>query len=336
MSSSSPNAPTPIQFAPAIDPVNEMCFNLLAPSSKDIRSIRSRVQLVCSTCMKSEKDLGQQLRRCGKCQTVWYCSKECQTQSWSDHKQTCGESGIPKLIWTLLSNEVLQDILHMCFILDFNLLHHSTFDEPIVARVNVAIEPSDILDFAEILLGNGLDKKKVQGMLQFNRFDPATADQLENLPQYREIWRRTRDRVDSKGFRTDPVAVMVIALCGQNDIAVPVHIHSLAMESWKQQMLVGYNSISMVMGGAATAPFTVETCMEFMNTHIRADKKNQLLLRTEMRPSDIQVICDVAANSNSVPAMILNDKLAREKIYQGMYQELVKRRKAACQELAHD
>jgi hypothetical protein len=200
---------------------------------------------------------------------------------------------------------------------------------------------------AEILLGKGLDKKKVQGMLQFNGFQPATAAQLEGHPWYREMWRWKRDRVDSK----DPVALMDIALaCGQHSIAVPVHIHSLAMEAWKQQILAGFNPISVVMGGAATVPFTVETCMEcayvphcypyfthrsnrFMNAHIRADKKNQLLLRTEMRPSDIQVIRDVAANSDSVPAMVLNDKLAREKSYQEMYQELLKRRKAACQEV---
>jgi hypothetical protein len=52
-----------------------------------------------------------------------------------------------------------------------------------------------------------------------------------------------------------------------------------------------------------------------------------------MRPSDIQVIRDVAANSDSVPAMILNNKLTREKIYQGMYQEVLKRREAASQEV---
>ncbi|KAJ7712784.1 hypothetical protein B0H14DRAFT_677712, partial [Mycena olivaceomarginata] len=218
--------------------------------------------------------------------------------------------------------------------MDVRCTPKETHREPLVARVNVAIEPSDILDFAEILLGKGLDKKKVQGMLQFNGFQPATAAQLQSLPRHREIWRRERDRVDSKGFRTNPVALMDIAFgCGQNSIAVAVHIPSLTMETLKQQILAGFNSISVIMGGAATAPFTVETCMEFMNTHIRADKKNQLLLRTEMRPSDIQVIRDVAANSDSGPAMILNDKLAREKIYQGVYQELLKRRKAACQEV---
>ncbi|KAJ7301889.1 hypothetical protein DFH08DRAFT_94828 [Mycena albidolilacea] len=232
--SSSPNAPTPVQSAHAIHPVDdsEACFDILAPSSKDIRNIRSHIlQTFCSTCMMSEKDLGQQLRTCGKCHTVWYCSKECQTQNWPDHKPTCRESGLPKLIRTLISNEVLQDILHLCFILHFNLLHRSIFDEPFVARVIVAIEPSGILDFAKILLGKGLDKKKVQGMLQFNRFQPATAAQLESLPWHREMWRRERDRVDSEDFRTDPVALMDIAFaCGQHSIAVPVHIHSLAME----------------------------------------------------------------------------------------------------------
>ncbi|KAJ6592366.1 hypothetical protein B0H19DRAFT_1245245 [Mycena capillaripes] len=317
--SSSANAPTPIQSAHAILPVDEVCFSILVPSSKDFRSIQSHiVQAVCSTCMIGEKDLGQKLRKCGKCHTLWYCSKECQTQNWPDHKPTCGESCIPKLIRTLISNEVLQDILHVCCILDFNLLHRSMFDGPLVARVNVAIEPSDILDFAEIFAGKGAGQEETA--------------QLDNLMRHREFWRRERDRVDAKGFRTDPLALMDIAF-GQNSIAVPVHIRSLTMKTLKQQILAGFNPISVVMGGAATVPFSVETCMEFMNTHIRADKKNQLLLRTDMRLSDIQVIRDVAANSDSVPAMILNDKLAREKIYQGMYQELLKRRKAACQEV---
>ncbi|KAJ7037626.1 hypothetical protein C8F04DRAFT_1232481 [Mycena alexandri] len=326
--SSLPNAPSPIQFA-------QKYFSMLAPSLKDIRNIRSNVvQAACSTCLMSEKDLGQQLRKCGKCHAVWYCSKECQTQSWPDHKPTCREGGIPKLIRTLISNELLQDILHVCFILDFNLLHRSTFDEPLLARVDVAIEPSDIHDFAEILLGKGLDQKKLQGMLQVNRFQPATAEQLENLPQHREMWRRARERVDSKGFRTDPVALMVIDFaCGLNSIAVPVHIHSLAMDVLKKQILAGFNSISSAHCVPYRYAYFTHHSNGFMNTHIRADKENQLLLRTEIRPSDVQVIRDVAANSNSVPAMMLNNKLAREKIYQRIYEELLKRRKAACEQV---
>jgi hypothetical protein len=65
-----------------------------------------------------------------------------------------------------------------------------------------------------------------------------------------------------------------------------------------------------------------------MNTHIRADKKNQLLVRTEMRPFDIQVIRDAVANSNTAPTMALNEKLAREYIYKSLHQMLVEHRRA--------
>lgn len=53
----------------------------------------------------------------------------------------------------------------------------------------------------------------------------------------------------------------------------------------------------------------------FINTHIRADKKNQLLLRTEMRPSDIQIIRDVGADSDGIAARLLKAKMAREHIF---------------------
>lgn len=60
-----------------------------------------------------------------------------------------------------------------------------------------------------------------------------------------------------------------------------------------------------------------------MNTHIRADKKNRLLLRTAMRPFDIQVIRDVLAKSRSVPVLALTEKLSREYIYKSLYRILL-------------
>ncbi|KAJ7577397.1 hypothetical protein C8J56DRAFT_970759 [Mycena floridula] len=32
------------------------------------------------------------LKQCGRCKTVWYCSRECQAKDWKDHKKTCGKT----------------------------------------------------------------------------------------------------------------------------------------------------------------------------------------------------------------------------------------------------
>jgi hypothetical protein len=238
-------------------------------------------------------------------------------------------------------------ILQACFILDFNLLHRPRFDEPLMARVDVAIEPSDILDLTAILFGEGPFEKKIQGMLQVTGFTPATPLQIKNLtPTRREIWRQARAEAKSEGFPTDPVVLIEIAYADSgNSITFSLRIHSKAKEMVKRAKVEGFKRISAVTGETTTVPYTVETCMEcsyvpnyhpqsinhcyrFINTHIRADKKNQLLLRTEMRPSDIQVIRDVVANSDSVPARAMNEKLARENIYNSMYETLLARKRA--------
>ncbi|KAJ7607259.1 hypothetical protein DFH06DRAFT_1347524 [Mycena polygramma] len=43
----------------------------------------------CSTC--STKTSLEGLKRCGRCQLVWYCSSECQKKAWPDHKKFCGK-----------------------------------------------------------------------------------------------------------------------------------------------------------------------------------------------------------------------------------------------------
>ncbi|KAK0101129.1 hypothetical protein ONS95_012890 [Cadophora gregata] len=42
-------------------------------------------------CSKESNELGEGmiLKKCGKCQEVLYCSKECQTSDWTKHKKTC-------------------------------------------------------------------------------------------------------------------------------------------------------------------------------------------------------------------------------------------------------
>lgn len=152
-------------------------------------------------------------------------------------------------------------MLQACFILDFDLLARPRCDEPFLARVDVGIEPSDILDFAEILLGKEPFTKKVQGMLQVNGFTPATPIQMQSLtPQRREIWRRERARA----HRTEPVALVDIAYAdGGNSFTMPLLIESLTREMVKEGITQGFEFTSAITGETARAPYTVETCMEF-------------------------------------------------------------------------
>ena len=47
------------------------------------------VPKICSSC----ELVTDTLRKCGKCKTVSYCSKECQTVDWPSHKIDCPEMG---------------------------------------------------------------------------------------------------------------------------------------------------------------------------------------------------------------------------------------------------
>ncbi|KAJ7641100.1 hypothetical protein FB45DRAFT_1021873 [Roridomyces roridus] len=76
---------------------------------------------------------------------------------------------------------------------------------------------------------------------------------------------------------------------------------------------------SAITGQIATVPFDFDQCIDFINTHIRADKKNQLLLRTALRPSDLQAIRDAAANRSTRSAQVIRTKMARDSLYQPVH-----------------
>ncbi|KAF7364396.1 hypothetical protein MSAN_01100300 [Mycena sanguinolenta] len=324
---SSPNAARSIGLIHSIHPNNEAYFHSLASTSEEIRTMRHNVHdIMCTTCMKTEKDLGQPMRKCGKCHVVWYCSKECQTKHWPKHKPICGEAGIPKLIRSLLSNALLTTVLKGCFVLHYDLLNKSMADAPLMARVDLAVEPADILEFAQMYLEGPLDRK-VQGMIQFNGFRAGTsADMLSLTPQRREIWRKTRDEANAKGLRTDQDPVVLVEFGygdGLNSITSALLIDSKTKMIMKESMAEGFIMTSAITGEVTTLPCNIETSMEFMNMHIRADKKNQLLLRTEMQPFDVQYIRRSATNFFGGPATTLNQKIAREAIYRSIYEMLL-------------
>ena len=46
----------------------------------------------CSVCEKSDVGLQQQFGSCSRCNSQTYCSMECQSSDWSNHKEVCGIS----------------------------------------------------------------------------------------------------------------------------------------------------------------------------------------------------------------------------------------------------
>ncbi|KAJ7234539.1 hypothetical protein C8J57DRAFT_1380169 [Mycena rebaudengoi] len=324
-------------------PLDDEAVSMAFPwSSKTIRSRRKTLSTFCCGCGQREGDLGQPLRYCSKCQIASYCSKECQKSDWPEHKPICGAAGIPKLIKTLMANPDLLMPLGGCFILAFDLINRARCSEPLVARLDVAVEPSDIFNCAEIFLGlgegtlgSGSKKagkgKNYDGMLQVNAFTPIT-NPKRITDSHRVVWQRERARADAAGFHANEVVLIdIFHADGQMSMTIPMQISAGLKELVAEWITDGFAKPTDVdpTGKTTRDPCTIHTSIQILNAYIRADKKNKILLRAQMRPADIQVIRDAATDPETVPAIMLLTKIAREPIYQPMYQVFVEGRKAA-------
>jgi splicing suppressor protein 51 len=45
----------------------------------------------CNTCKKTDSEV-ENLKRCAKCQTTYYCSRDCQKADWKVHKKVCSKN----------------------------------------------------------------------------------------------------------------------------------------------------------------------------------------------------------------------------------------------------
>jgi hypothetical protein len=187
------------------------------------------------------------------------------------------------------------------------------FDVPFGVRVDIAIEPSDILDFVGLYFNNKSVGEKLQGMVQVNAMTPweLTAERLN-------LWRDARARHDAEGFAEDPVGLVdfIDVNCTEesgNSATVELHFPRIVLDFAKARE--PFLAVSAVTGAEIRKPMSAMTCLETLNMHIRADKDNQLHLRTEMTDQDKEVIRAAGRNEDTYLARILREKMRREHLY---------------------
>ncbi|KAG1726005.1 uncharacterized protein EDB91DRAFT_78128 [Suillus paluster] len=322
----SPATPQVVHVHHVFHPERDNHFRATAASSEFLRANQKNFGVQCTQCgMKLEKPL-----KCAKCKGVWYCSKECQKKNWSTHKPTCHEversSGAFKFIRMLRINPLLMSYLKIGIIFDCGLLDNPRigFDMPFMARVDIAVEPSDILDFVGLYLNDKAVGEKLQGMLQVNAitsWHPSTQTPL--TPKRLQTWREARARCNAEGFAKDPVGLIEFIGCSHvkdsgNSVTTELHIPTIFLDTARKRE--PFVSVSAVTGIPFKKPMSAVACLEFINSHIRADKQNQLHLRAEMTEQDKEAIRAAGRNEDTLPARILKQKMQSEHLYANIVQ----------------
>ncbi|KAJ6505753.1 hypothetical protein C8R47DRAFT_1102344, partial [Mycena vitilis] len=294
-------------------------------SPKDMRDIRTAGKQACAVCGA----LAQDLRRCGKCKHASYCSKECQKADWPTHKTACSaaDSGVNmmRVAQTLDASTFLTMQLQGAFVAAFDLLRDPHLDRLFAARVDIGVEPADLMAFMDIYHG-GTGKPTTEGMVQINAFTPLPDAWI--TAQAMQVWRTARESTKAAGMGTSPVGLVVLSKANALVQIFPIIVFPQMIRMMRDSPT--FQRVSSLTGITTVVPVNIYSLMEMMNKHIRADSKNKLALRTEMTPADVQVIRDTA-NGNvlktrgadwplvapppQLAATILKEKIARDPIY---------------------
>jgi len=313
-----------IEVVHATHPLSQEWFRLLATPQHIIKSSRSAAQVMCSTCFTARP----KLQTCQRCKSVWYCSKECQRKHWPQHKTYCTPAerskGVLKLVETLVANIAVNLMLQVCAVLDLDLLNDKKkevgFKVPFMIRVDIGIEPTEMAKFVKLCLTDEPVPETVEGLVQVNHFIshvPGRSGNAPLTPTRYKVWRTKREKANKEGNNGVPLGLLEFVNDSDFSITMPLCIDAGAQKLAKDAE--PFTTISAFTGIKSEKPLTVESCMEFINLHIRADKQNQLKLRTEMTESDKAIVRGVTDKSVTKDAVrALRGKMARETLYADM------------------
>ncbi|KAG0696612.1 hypothetical protein DFH29DRAFT_1004402 [Suillus ampliporus] len=232
------------------------------------------------------------------------------------HKPNCHEversSGVLKFVQMFQANQLLMAYLEICIGYECGLFDNPRIglDVPFMARVYIATEPSNFPDFVGLYLNDKAVGEKLQGMVQVNAIMPS----LTPMPPSK--WDQARARHTADGFAKDLVGLVEFIGCSEgsgNSIISELYIPTMVLDmARKHKPFVTVNSFT---GAQLKTPVNTASCLQFINMHIREDKKNQLSLRAEMTQQDKEVIRAAGRNEDALPARLLKEKMQRERLY---------------------
>ncbi|KAJ6577008.1 hypothetical protein DFH09DRAFT_1450625 [Mycena vulgaris] len=132
-------------------------------------------------------------------------------------------------------------------------------DTPVMAKIQVAIEPIDFSDFCKIFTGQPFGDEKIMGMFQINSFIPFTPAEVAGIAATKlETWRRTRDDVDTKDPAFAGCSVILLELLGPGQcFALPVIIERAVVD-----LMQKFLSEDTITGTVMDAPFNIQTYLE--------------------------------------------------------------------------
>jgi hypothetical protein len=253
-----------------------------------------------------------------------------------------------KIAQTLYASTFLNMQLQGAFIDAFDLLRDPRLDRVFAARIDIGVEPTDLMAFMKIYNG-GPPAEKAEGMVQVNAFTPLPDAWITE--QAAQVWRSTRESTTSAGLATSPVGLVVLSKANALVQIFPIIILPQMMDLMRNSPT--FTRVSSFTGITTVVPVNVANLMGYVpmplrfrflrvlaptlmptrmiNKHIRADDKDKFSLRTEMTPGDVQIIRDAASGNvlatrpadwplivppPQLAATILKEKIARDPMYQ--------------------
>ncbi|KAF8159265.1 hypothetical protein B0H34DRAFT_396747 [Crassisporium funariophilum] len=269
------------------------------PSRKEVLEGRNRIRVNCFLCARNDPEV----KRCATCKAVWYCSRKCQKEDWSQHRLRCSalkeehSDRTINSIGYICGNNLFHFYLEVCIALTFDLPNHPSLDRPFMACLIFGIEACNPQDTLKIMDRSApIDATPMQGMLQMILLSPPFEGSDLVDRSYEAKFAQAREACDKEGGQECPVGFLgFIDLPGEsqktNSGILPFRVSQRALRMAREERWITMPAMSGG-GSGMKKPMTAQSALEFINAHIRLDTHNKFHMRANMTQVDKETLLE--------------------------------------------